>query len=175
MRRQTTTSGFAPAGLSRDERLNPLSLPARFEACDMRADGGIRHIELSRERVTLRRAVRGMRMAINIRVSDFLGVSLSTIDGTPTFVLKHRDPSLSIPLVAETDDVDTTWQAWSDTFSLPQLQENPDIAAAPAALRRRRRNAVKTRRPSILMRRKPGCDIARMGVFRGEREIIART
>lgn len=175
MRRQTTTSGFAPAGLSRDERLNPLSLPARFEARDMRADGGIRHIEISRERVTLRRAVRGMRMAINISVSDFLGVSLSTIDGAPTFVLKHRDPSLSIPLTVETDDVDTAWQAWSETFALPRLQDGCDPANGRPSLRRRRRNAVKARRPSILMRRKPGCDIARMGVFRGEREIIART
>ena len=123
MRRQTTTSGLAPAGLSRGERLNPLSLPARFEARDTRADGGIRHIEIDRERVILRRAVHGMRMAINIRMSDFLGVTLSTIDGAPTFILKHSDPSLSIPLSSETDDVDTTWQAWSETFSLPRLQE----------------------------------------------------
>lgn len=174
MRRQTTTSGITPAGLSRDERLNPLSLPARFEARDMRADGGVRHIEINRDRVTLRRAVRGMRMAINIRVSDFLGVSLVTIEGTPTFVLKHRDPSLWIPLSSETDDIETAWQAWSDAFALPRLKDHADVTAVIPALRRRRRNAVKARRPSILMRRKPGCDIAGMQVFAGEREIIAR-
>ena len=71
-------------------RLDPHSLPVSFEAQDMRADGGIRHIELDRERVTLRRAVRGMRMAINVHVRDFLGIAIrdgrdSQIPtGTPT-------------------------------------------------------------------------------------------
>ena len=57
MRRQTATSGINPAGSSRALRLDPLSLPVRFDAHDIRADGGVRHIELHRERVVLRRAV----------------------------------------------------------------------------------------------------------------------
>ncbi|MBN8966530.1 MAG: hypothetical protein J0H89_14440, partial [Rhizobiales bacterium] len=44
---------------------------------------------------------------------------------------------------------------------------------APSA-RRRRRAAIKWRRPSILMRRKPGRPAAEPSVYRGEREIIAR-
>ncbi len=71
MRRQTSTSGINPAGSSRALRLDPLSLPVRFDAHDSRADGGVRHIELHRERVVLRRALHGMQMAVNVRVSRF--------------------------------------------------------------------------------------------------------
>ena len=46
--------------------------PAQTAACG--------RIELHRERVVLHRAVKGMRMAINVRVSDFLGVALRGLD-----------------------------------------------------------------------------------------------
>jgi hypothetical protein len=49
-------------------------LPVRFDAHDSRADGGLRQIELHRERVVLRRAVHGMQMAVNVRVTDFLAL-----------------------------------------------------------------------------------------------------
>jgi hypothetical protein len=114
-----------------------------------------------------------MRMAINIRISEFLGVALRTIDGAATVVLKHRDPSLSVPLTSdeESDAIGMVWQHWSETFALPQLDESRPIRPAP---RRRRRNAIRARRPSILMRRRMGRDFAAMDVYRGEREIIAR-
>ena len=73
-------------------RLDPLSLPLSFHAHDTRADGGVRRIELHRERVVLHRAVKGMRMAINVRVSDFLGVALRGLDDAQMLVLAHRDP-----------------------------------------------------------------------------------
>lgn len=174
MRRQTATGGVTPAGSSRAERLDPLSLPTSFEARDARADGGVRTIEIARDRVILRRAVRGVRMTINIRISEFLGVALRTIDGAPTLILKHRDPSLSIPLAGGAEDVDAASERWAETFALPRLTEQATLVAGEPALRRRRRNAIKARKPSILMRRKPGGDISRMGIFRGEREIIAR-
>ena len=97
MRRQTATSGINPAGSSRALRLDPLALPVTFDAYDTRADGGVRNIELHRERVVLRRAVHGMQMAVNVRVSDFLGVALRGIDDAQMLVLVHRDPSLTIP------------------------------------------------------------------------------
>ncbi|MDU6833209.1 MAG: hypothetical protein E6417_24655, partial [Bradyrhizobium sp.] len=68
MRRQTATGGSHSAGSGRAVRLDPLSLPVSFSAHDTRADGGIRQVELHRERVVLRRAVSGMRMAVNLRV-----------------------------------------------------------------------------------------------------------
>ena len=107
-------------------RLDPLSLPLSFHAHDTRADGGVRQIELHRERVVLHRAVKGMRMAINVRVSDFLGVALRGLDDAQMLVLAHRDPSLNIPLCVSSDheEIASAWQMWSDIFALPQLAED---------------------------------------------------
>ncbi|PDT65690.1 hypothetical protein CO683_31105 [Bradyrhizobium ottawaense] len=171
MRRQTATCGVAPAGSSRSLRLDPLSLPVRFDAHDPRADGHVRQIELHRERVVLRRAVRGMQMAINVRVSDFTGVALRGNDEAQAIVLVHRDPSLSVPLLvgAEGAELVEALAIWSELFALPQLDEG---ARKPAA-RRRRANAIRARRPKFLMRRRVA--MAReLSVHREEREIIAR-
>ncbi|MBB4396879.1 DUF6101 family protein [Bradyrhizobium sp. ERR14] len=171
MRRQTATCGVAPAGSSRSLRLDPLSLPVRFDAHDPRADGHVRQIELHRERVVLRRAVRGMQMAINVRVSDFTGVALRGNDEAQAIVLVHRDPSLSVPLLVGTDgeELVEALAIWSELFALPQLDEG---ARKPAA-RRRRANAIRARRPKFLMRRRVA--MAReLSVHREEREIIAR-
>lgn len=171
VRRQTATCGANPAGSSRSLRLDPLSLPVRFDAHDARADGYTRQIELHRERVVLRRAVRGMQMAINLRVSDFIGIALRGNDEAQTLVLVHRDPSLSIPLLvgADSEELTEAWAIWSELFALPQLDE----AARKPAARRRRANAIRARRPKFLMRRRAGIK-RELPVHREEREIIAR-
>jgi hypothetical protein len=153
-------------------RLDPFSLPTIFSAHDVRADGGVRLIELDRERVVLRRAVHGMRMAISVAVGDFLGVALRGGNDGGMLVLKHRDPSLTIPLCvgADRDEIAAAWQTWSEIFALPQLH---DEARLPAP-RRRRRNAIRARRPKFLLRRRAGGPFDRANVHRGEREIIAR-
>ena len=174
MRRQTaTTSGINPAGSSRNARLDPLSLPLSFDAQDARADGGVRSIELHRERVVLRRAVKGMQMAVNVRVSDFLGVALRGLDDAQMLVLVHRDPSLNIPLGVSSDreEIDMAWQMWSEIFALPQL---PEEKTYEPSQRRRRRNAIRERRPKFLVRRRPGALLGEAGMYQGEREIIAR-
>jgi Family of unknown function (DUF6101) len=172
--RRQNGDGGPSAGSSRVQRLDPLSLPISFEARDARADGGTRHVEIARDHVVLRRSVRGMRMAINIRISDFLGVALDTIDGAPTLILKHRDPSLSVPLSSNQDEsaIGSIWRSWSETFALPCL--DGQWRWREPAPRRRRRNAIRSRRPSILMRRRCLRDFVAMDVYRGEREIIAR-
>jgi hypothetical protein len=173
VRRQTATSGINPAGSSRALRLDPLSLPVRFEAHDTRADGGVRHIELDRERIVLRRALHGMQMAINLRVSDFLGVTLRGLDEAQVLVLVHRDPSLTIPLCVSSDkeEIAIAWQMWSDIFALPLLPE--DKPREPAA-RRRRHNVIRARRPKFLLRRRAGDLLNPANLHQGEREIIAR-
>jgi len=173
VRRQTATSGFNPAGSGRALRLDPLSLPVSFDAHDARADGGVRRIELHRERVVLHRAIHGMQMAVNVRVRDFLGVALRGIDDVQMLVLVHRDPSLSIPLgtSSDRDEISAAWQMWSDIFALPQLPE--DKACEPAA-RRRRHNAIRARRPRFLVRRRGGDLLNPANIHQGEREIIAR-
>ena len=173
MRRQTATSGINPAGSGRALRLDPLSLPLRFDAQDTRADGGVRQIELHRERVVLRRAVKGMQMAVNVRVSDFLGVALRGLDDAQMLVLVHRDPSLNIPLGVSSDaeEITSAWQIWSEIFALPQLPE--DKRSEPAQ-RRRRHNAIRARRPKFLVRRRAGDLLNPANIHQGEREIIAR-
>ncbi|HKS20863.1 MAG TPA: DUF6101 family protein [Bradyrhizobium sp.] len=174
MRRQTATSGINPAGSSRVLRLDPLSLPQSFDAQDIRADGGVRQIEIHRERVVLRRAVHGMRMAVNVRVSDFLGVALRGLDDEAQMLaLVHRDPSLTIPLCvsSDRDEIASAWRMWSDILGLPQLPE--DQSREPAA-RRRRHTAIRARRPKFLMRRRAGAPLGELSIHRDEREIIAR-
>jgi hypothetical protein len=151
-------------------RLDPLSLPVRFDAHEPRADGYVRQIELHRERVVLRRAVRGMQMALNVRVSDFLGIALRPSSDAQAIVLVHRDPSLSIPLCVCTDgeELSDSLAMWSDVFALPQLDEGQRDPAP----RRRRRNAIRDRRPKFLMRRRTA--MARELPVHREREIIAR-
>ena len=172
MRRQIA-SGINPAGSSRALRLDPLSLPVSFNAHDARADGGVRQIELHRERIVLRRAVHGIRMAVKVRVSDFKGVALRGTDDAQMLVLVHRDPSLTIPLCVscDTDEIATAWQMWSDVFGLPLLPENGTREPAP---RRRRRNAIRARRPKFLVRRRVGDLLGPASIHRSEREIIAR-
>src|SRR6476469_8067788 len=72
-------SGGMPAGSSRALRLDPFALPARFWASDAAADERVRHVELHRERVILRRAVGGMRMALNLPVSSYRGVAIRMV------------------------------------------------------------------------------------------------
>jgi hypothetical protein len=193
LRRQTGAGGAALAGSSRDARLDPFTLPLYFSTADARADGGTRLVELHQRRVIVRRAVRGMTMAVNVPLRAYLGVALHLQApygeelGTVSVRLEHRDPGLSLPLFVASDGVDiiAEWHSWARVLGLPLLVGEHDGAlreafpqlgllriAAPIA-RRRWRGSVRRRRPSILLRRKPG-QAGAMPVHRGEREIIAR-
>jgi hypothetical protein len=153
----------------------------------------MRQVELDRERVVMRRAVRGIPMAVGVPVSEFRGLTLRVVsfaDGSPkaiAIVLEHRDASLSLPLyIAEAgEDVVVICKAWSRVLRLPLLTDphpRPSkrivrlgaLAIEKVAQRRRRRAAIRQRRPSILMRRKPGRS-EELVLYRGEREIIARS
>jgi hypothetical protein len=187
-------SGGLPAGSSRALRLDPFSLPARFSASDATADERVRYVELHRERVVVRRCLAGMRMALNMPVKAFAGVAIRVLAGeggaqpTVSVVLEHKDPSLALPLFtsAETAEGFAEWRAWAKVLGLPLLVAEEDgVLREPFARigqvrverprpRRRRRTAMRKRRPSILMRRKPGKFGKATPVHRGEREIIAR-
>jgi hypothetical protein len=180
-------------------RLDPFSLPVRFETADRAADGQRRVVDLFRERVVVRRAVRGMRMALNLPVASFRGVAIRLYGaagepcaGSPpasiAVVLEHDDPALSLPLFAapETDDIVAEWQAWGRVLGLPLLVTEPDgsfrepfarmgaVRVAAPTWRRRRRTAIARRRPPRLLRRRVGAPAATPEIYRGEREIIAR-
>ncbi|MCC6890628.1 MAG: hypothetical protein IT536_19060 [Hyphomicrobiales bacterium] len=194
MRRQSAVGRAAPAGSSRVERLDPFGLPVRFSAVDKTADERIRQVELTRERVIVRRAVRGMKMAVNLPVAAYLGVALrleprqGDCPGAVSIVLEHHDRALSLQLHRAEDatDIQAEWRSWAQVLGMPLLIAGPDgrmreaferiggVDIAPPLARRRRRSALRRRRPSILLRRKVGRPLAQAAVHRGEREIIAR-
>ena len=109
MRRQATTSRLTPAGSSRDERLDPFALPLRFEAADHAADERVRLVELHRERVVLRRALHGIKMAVHLPLTVYLGVAIriepptQATAGAVAIVLEHPDPDLSLTLYRADD------------------------------------------------------------------------
>jgi hypothetical protein len=183
-----------PAGSSRDERLDPFALPVCFEAADRTADGHLRQVELHRERVVLRRALRGIKMALNLPVAAYLGVAIriepptAESTGAVEVVLVHRDPQLSLTLyrAADGSDVVAEWQSWGRALTRPLLVSDADGVlrepferigevriGAPVA-RRRRRSTLKNRRPSLPLRRRPGTMPTSPTIHRDEREIIAR-
>ena len=175
-------------------RLDPFSLPVRFTAADGAADEGLRIVDLHRERVVLRRAFAGMRMAVNLPVAAYRGVAikLSGESGKPprsiSVTLEHADAALSLPLFcsADNNDIVAEWQLWGRVLGLPLLvaEDNGTVREVFARIgrlliaaptwRRRRRSAVARRRPSRLLRRRAGALSAVPVVHRGEREIIAR-
>lgn len=178
-------------------RLDPFSLPVRFTAADEAADERLRVVDLHRERVVLRRSVRGMRMALNLPVAAFRGVAIRLVfaeagtgPSSMAVVLEHGDPSLSLPLFFATasDDIVAEWQSWGRVLGLPLLVAEDDgslrepFARLGAFLRieaptwrRRRRSAIARRRPARFMRRRSGVLPKTPLVHRDEREIIARS
>jgi hypothetical protein len=177
-----------PDGSSRALRLDPFKLPVRFAAEDAAADEAIRHIELHRERVVLRRAVRGMRIAVNLPLATYRGLAVRrTTAGTQSpgevaIVLEHRDPALSVPLFVafNDDDIGAISDAWARVLDVPLVGSEPEqrgglskLAIRMPIARRRRRGTLRRRRPSILLRRKPG-RLSKAPVIHQEYEIIAR-
>ena len=195
VRRQTAVGRAMPAGSSRDERLDPFSLPVRFAATDKAADGRVRTVELTRERVVVRRAVRGIKMAVNLPVTAYLGVALRMEppegDDARRGLDRARAPRSTLshfPSIAPTT-ARTSWpngsrgracsacRSWSpkrtdacakrSTASAPFASPPPPGGGEGAS-------AIRSRRPSILLRRKLGRSIDGAAVHRDEREIIAR-
>ena len=102
---------------------------------------------------------------------------LSTKDDAsshPPAVVRRYLQSVGVPLfvwslTGPRPDLAEAWAVWSDIFALPQLDEG----ARKPAPRRRRRNAIRDRRPKFLMRRRTAMT-RELPVHREEREIIAR-
>jgi hypothetical protein len=132
-------------------------------------------------------------MKVGVPLREFRGVVLRTLPpeghepAAVSVTLEHRDDALTVPLyvAAEGDDAMAEWKSWSRVLGVPLLVDDGEgalrepfrrigrIGIGSPAPRRRRRAAIKWRRPSILMRRKPGRPQAAPTVHR-EREIIAR-
>jgi hypothetical protein len=165
----------------------------RFLARDEAADERVRDVELTRERVVVRRSLSGMRMALKLPVAAFTGVALRLTEGengaqsTVAVVLEHKDPGLALPLFVSTeaDEAFAEWRSWGNVLGLPLVVEENGVLREPfqrmggvrigrVRPRRRRRNAIKRRRPTMPLRRGVTRLTDATPVHRGEREIIAR-
>ncbi len=190
-----SAGGAVPAGSGRVARLDPFALPVRYRASDAQADERVRLVEISRERVVMRRAVRGIAMRVSTPVAEFLGVAIRIVPPTDEFggvvavMLEHRDPGLSVPLFVATDgtDISVEWQTWARVLGLPTLVVDAEgslrdpfgalgqVQKHDCEPRRRGRATMKKRRGLRRGRRKVGVMRAEgMAVHQGEREIIAR-
>jgi hypothetical protein len=154
----------------------------------------VRVVELHRERVVLRRALRGIKMAVNLPVAAYRGVLIrmepTTVNapGAIAVVLEHADPALSLTLcrAADGSDMVAEWQCWGRALGIPLLVEESDgslrepfehiggVRVGIPISRRRRRSTLNSRRPSKPLRRGGGALPRLPNVHHGEREIIAR-
>ena len=154
----------------------------------------MRLVELRRERAVLRPAARGIKLAPNLPVAAYLGVAIrmeppaGPAPGAVALVLEHPDPALSLTLYRAADgtDIVAEWRAWGRALGLPLLVAEADgrlrepfnriggVGVGPPISRRRRRSALRRRRPALPLRRWAGTASAKPLVHRGVREIIAR-
>jgi hypothetical protein len=148
-------------------------------------------VEVSREAVTFRSATDVATQPL----SSYRGVAVTVERGEaePVFhlALLHDDPAHAVPLASGTDvaAVARAWQAWAKATRLPLVAVEADgtvhaeltalgvvLAERPWARRKgspligRRSPWGRRRRAEPLMRQ-----LSEMPVWRGEREIVART
>jgi len=183
------------AGSGRSARLDPFALPVRYRTGDAGADERERIIEISRDRVVIQRAVRGIPMKVTTKVSEFIGVAIRIVpprknfDGAIAVTLEHRDPGLSVPLFIAADgkEISVEWRTWARVLGLPALVEDAEgelrnpfesfgrVIKIKQWRRRQGRGFMLARRGVGRMRRKPGVpDFGGITIYTGEREIIAR-
>ncbi len=156
--------GATSAGSSRFVRLDPFALPVSFAAHDAAADERVRFVELHRQRVVVRRAVGGIRMALNLPVNAYLGVAIRMLPPQGNDAGRNRRHAgaprsrlvAAAAVAPDGDEVIAEWQSWARVLALPLLVTDGDgscvtrsrgsarLRIAAPTLRRRRRNAIKS-------------------------------
>ncbi len=154
---------------------------------DRRADGGSRHVRVTRGDILIARRFGGVAMMIAAPVEAYRGVGLDAHadeNGEILFrlILVHRDADLDIVLAETRDSIEAQahWMEWSTWFDLTRLAMKDDEWAAlepPAetrALAGRRRSAfLARRRATFLSRRKIGDQRRLIVNFADEQEIVS--
>lgn len=148
----------------------PLSFnrsPQSFSASapDARADGGIRHIEMSKKAIRIERQVAGIKMHVAVPIDGYEAVVLTSAqDGEQRryrVALVHSDPELTIELHEASDSAEilAIWRNWADFFAKPALYvETPhsaqrQLARSARPRPHRRGENLSRRRPRFLKRR----------------------
>jgi hypothetical protein len=191
LRRQAASRAL-PAGSSRDERLDPFSLPLRFVP-DAGDAAPARLLELHSDRAVLLRTLAGNKMRLTLPLRSYLGVALrmhaptAAARGYAAVVLEHPDPQLCVTLyhASDADEIAAQWRCWGRALGLRLLVVASDgslrepfsrvgrIQIGETLARRRSRSPLKFRGGIQRLRRRAG-SLVSAAVHRGEREIIAR-
>lgn len=132
---------------------------------DRRADGGARHVRVTRGDILIARRFGGIEMMIAAPVAVYRGVGLVTLVDLEgqllhRVVLVHRDSDLDIILDETGDKADAQngWRAWAAWFGLARLaieDEEWTMVAMPSGQSKPGFLAAKRRRPSWPERRRP--------------------
>ncbi|WP_208995835.1 DUF6101 family protein [Pannonibacter tanglangensis] len=195
MGRQTAIDGAHGSGSGGAKRLDPASLPVKFDTTmSAPPTGGAARVAarvyLDRDTAIIKRPLAGLPLTLVVPIHVFQGVAVEITPGalpgtlTARLFLRHADPALCVPLreADNAEDLADDWAMWGESLKLPLLMCEPDgtistVSAAPGssfAPDRRRVYALTARRPRFLNRRKTGRLHPVQTVHRGEREIIAR-
>jgi hypothetical protein len=156
---------------------------------DRRADGGARHVRVTRGDILIARRFDGIEMMIAAPVEAYRGVGLVTLsdpqgDILYRVILVHRDADLDIVLgeTRDTAEAQDDWRAWAAWFGLTRLAVLDEawttVAASGgqrptgfSAAMRRRPTSSERRRSSLRMREKQGVARQLTGLFGKDREI----
>ncbi len=193
MRRQQKPDGETPVRDGRSARLDPFSLPARFQICDRNRQAATQSVYIDKQQVIVKRRIADdIPLTVIIPTRQFDGIAAEI--GEPgaeqemaaRLVLRHRDPQLCLPLLVDEgmEDIVADWRAWSCYLGLPMVIVNTDGTVRPVnrllgrlqicdAMPRRMPASVTSRRPRFLVRRKVGR--SSMIAATAGREIIARS
>jgi hypothetical protein len=136
---------------------------------DRRADGGDRHVRVTRGDILIARHFGGVAMMIAAPVRRYRGVGLD-VRSDPhgaifyRLLLVHADADLDVTL-GETGDVEVAhlaWAQWASWFALARLALNGDnwIAVEPAQVNQSR-HVYPHRRGATMSKRRPRFGLGR--------------
>jgi hypothetical protein len=196
--RQTAIDGALGTGAGRAERLDPATLPVRFDttmsappaAGSARVDA---RVYLDRDTAIIKRPLAGVPLTLVVPLNVFQGIAVEIRPGSipgilvARLFLRHPDPALCLTLreADNAEDLAEDWAGWAEALNLPLQIVEPDGSVSTIqdasqqqtpqrAGMRRKVYALTGHRPRFLNRRKTGHGVALQPVHRGEREIIAR-
>jgi Family of unknown function (DUF6101) len=141
-----------------------VSSPQQVTSACVRAEDGLKRVEISTDWICIRRRIAGLETWVNVPTQSYRGVNLRSIaeGGLFEIVLLHMDASLEIVLTRTSDDTDVIalWRDYARTLALPLLIEDSHGRLQPledhghlSPFPRRHGSPLKNRRPRFLTRR----------------------
>lgn len=164
----------ARTGISTDGT-SATTFSATQQLADPRADGGVRLVHLSPEKIVIERRIKNVRMTVAVPVATYRGlvVSVRLATARATLILRHADPDLDVILDSgEAIEIAKKAKGYAAVFQKAiSLEEAGVLVMKPF---HRTLKVPAERRPGFLTRRKAGDARRLQRRFKDEAEIIAR-